>query len=444
MQQLEPDVEQQPAGEGMVGGATTRTIRSAEQVLEDRSSRRGLGRIIPFLGPAFIASIAYMDPGNFATNISAGAKYGYLLVWVIVASNLMAMLIQALSAKLGIATGMNLPELCREHFPKPVVYVLWVLAELVAICTDLAEFLGAALGFYLLFNIPLLPAGILTGIATFAILALENHGFRPLEAVITAMVAIIALCYVLELFLSRPDALQLGKSFLPPRFEGTDSVYLAVGILGATVMPHVIYLHSALTQQRITKTNDKIGQKLFRFEVIDILIAMPIAGFINAAMLLMAAATFHANGFVNIDAIEDAHKTLEPLLGSAAPIIFAVSLLFAGLSSSTVGTMSGQIIMQGFIHRRIPLLVRRLITMLPSLIIIAIGLDPTRILILSQVILSFGIPFALVPLVIFSRRGDIMGALVNRRLTTIAITIIAALIIVLNIFLLQQIIANGI
>ncbi len=443
MVQPEPEVKHQLAGTGMVGGATSRTIRTAEQVLQERSSRRGFGRILPFLGPAFIASIAYMDPGNFATNISAGATYGYLLVWVIVASNLMAMLIQALSAKLGIATGLNLPELCREHFPQPVVYVLWVLAELVAICTDLAEFLGAALGFYLLFNIPLLPAGILTGIATFAILGLENYGFRPLEAVITAMVAVIALCYVLELFLSRPDFGQLGQSFLPPRFEGTNSVYLAVGILGATVMPHVIYLHSALTQQRIPKTNDAIGQKLFRFEIIDILIAMPIAGFINAAMLLMAAATFHANGFTNIDAIEDAHKTLEPLLGAAAPMIFAISLLFAGLSSSTVGTMSGQIIMQGFIHRRIPLWVRRAVTMLPSLVIIAIGLDPTRILILSQVILSFGIPFALVPLVIFTRRGDIMGALVNRRLTTIAITLIAALIIALNIFLLQQTFANG-
>jgi manganese transport protein len=423
--------------------SSTQTAASGTQILEGKSTRRGLGRILPFLGPAFIACIAYMDPGNFATNISAGAQFGYLLVWVIVVSNLMAMLIQSLSAKLGIATGFSLPEVCRAHFSPPVVIGLWVCAELVAIATDLAEFLGAALGFNLLFHIPLLPAGLITAVATFLILGLERYGFRPMEAVITAMVGIIALCYALETFLGKPDFGQVGRGFLPPKFDGTESVLLAVGILGATVMPHVIYLHSALTQHRITPKTANEARRLFRFEVIDVGIAMGIAGFINVAMLLMAAATFHAHGLTHIDAIVDAHKTLEPILGKSAGIIFAISLVFSGLSSSAVGTMSGQIIMQGFLHRHIPLWVRRIVTMLPSLIVIAIGVDATRTLIISQVVLSFGIPFALVPLVIFTRRRDIMGALVNHPVTTVAISIVAGVIIALNLFLLQQTFFGG-
>jgi manganese transport protein len=423
--------------------SSTQTAASGTQILEGKSTRRGLGRILPFLGPAFIACIAYMDPGNFATNISAGAQFGYLLVWVIVVSNLMAMLIQSLSAKLGIATGFSLPEVCRAHFSPPVVIGLWVCAELVAIATDLAEFLGAALGFNLLFHIPLLPAGLITAVATFLILGLERYGFRPMEAVITAMVGIIALCYALETFLGKPDFGQVGRGFLPPKFDGTESVLLAVGILGATVMPHVIYLHSALTQHRITPKTANEARRLFRFEVIDVGIAMGIAGFINVAMLLMAAATFHAHGLTHIDAIVDAHKTLEPILGKSAGVIFAISLVFSGLSSSAVGTMSGQIIMQGFLHRHIPLWVRRIVTMLPSLIVIAIGVDATRTLIISQVVLSFGIPFALVPLVIFTRRRDIMGALVNHPVTTVAISIVAGVIIALNLFLLQQTFFGG-
>jgi manganese transport protein len=417
---------------------STQTAASGTMVLEGRSGKRGLARILPFLGPAFIACIAYMDPGNFATNISAGAQFGYLLVWVIVAANLMAMLIQSLSAKLGIATGLSLPEICRAHFAPPVVWGLWAFAELVAIATDLAEFLGAALGFNLLFHIPLLPAGLITAIATFLILGLERYGFRPLEAVITAMVGIIALCYVLETVLGKPDFGQAGRSFLPPKFDGTESVLLAVGILGATVMPHVIYLHSALTQHRITPKTADEARRLFRFEVFDVGLAMGIAGFVNVAMLLMAAATFNAHGFTQIDAIVDAHKTLEPILGSSAGVIFAISLVFSGLSSSAVGTMSGQIIMQGFLHRHIPIWVRRLVTMAPSLFVIAIGLDATRTLIISQVVLSFGIPFALVPLVLFTRRRDIMGGLVNRPATTTLIALVAGIIIALNIFLLQQ------
>jgi len=422
----------------IAGSGTSGTAAHATQVLKGRSQRRGLGKLLPFLGPAFIACIAYMDPGNFATNISAGAKYGYLLVWVIVAANLMAMLIQTLSAKLGIATGHSLPELCRERFPLPVVYGLWVQAELVAIATDLAEFLGAALGFYLLFHIPLPVAGILTAIATFIILGLERYGFRPLEAVITALVGVIAGCYVLETIFARPDWAQAGQSFLPPQFEGTDSVVLAVGILGATVMPHVIYLHSALTQNRIRPTNDTEAKRLFRFEVVDVIVAMGLAGFVNVAMLMMAASALSGGRLGDGDVIQEAYRTLEPLLGSSASVVFAVSLLASGLSSSAVGTLSGQIIMQGFLKQHIPIWVRRGVTIAPSLVVIFLGLDATNVLVLSQVVLSFGIPFALVPLVMFTRRRDIMGALVNRSLTTVAVSVVALIIIGLNFFLLYQ------
>lgn len=409
----------------------------ATDMLEGDRQVSWLRRVLPFLGPAFIASVAYVDPGNFATNIQAGAQYGYMLVWVIVASNLMAILIQTLSAKLGIATGRNLAEICRERFPRPVVFGMWGIAELVAIATDLAEFIGAALGFNLLFGIPLFPAAILTAITTFLILGLQRYGARPLEAVITAMLAVIAICYLIETVLERPDWLKVGGAIVRPRFDGTESVLLAVGILGATVMPHVIFLHSALTQDRVRVKEPRLQRKLFRFELVDVVLAMSIAGAVNAAMLIMAATTFYYAGLSEVASIEDAYRTLEPLLGSAASVVFGVSLLAAGLSSSTVGTMAGQVIMQGFLHWSIPLWVRRTVTILPSLVVIGIGLDPTRTLVVSQVILSFGIPFALVPLVMFTRDRDIMGeTLVNRRITTIAATAVAALIIGLNLFLL--------
>jgi manganese transport protein len=416
----------------------TRTVRDAADVLAGRSRKGLLARLLPFLGPAFIASVAYMDPGNFATNIQGGAQYGYMLLWVIVASNLMAMLIQTLSAKLGIATGMNLPELCREHFPQPLVWVMWALAEVVAMATDLAEFLGAAVGFQLLFGIPLLWGGLLTAVATFVILGLERRGFRPLEATISALVGIIAVCYIIETILDRPNLSSVAYHAVVPQFQGTESVLLATGILGATVMPHVIYLHSALTQGRIVARVPEQLQRLFRFQLIDVLIAMGLAGFINAAMLVMAAATFHQAGLSSIGTLEEAHRTLTPLLGSASSWVFAISLLVSGLSSSAVGTMAGQVIMQGFIHRQVPVWVRRAVTMLPSLLVIAIGLDPTRTLVISQVVLSFGIPFALIPLVIFTSRKDVMGVLVNRRATTIAATVVAGLIVALNLFLLYQ------
>lgn len=420
---------------------TQSTEHHAVEVLEGRSQRGFFGRLLPFLGPAFIASIAYMDPGNFATNIQGGAQFGYLLLWVVVASNLMAMLVQALSAKLGIASGLSLPEAIRQETPRPVTWVLWALAEIVAIATDLAEFLGAAVGLYLLFGIPLFPAALLTAVITFGILALQRFGFRPLEAVITGFVGLIGLCYLVETILGQPDFRLAAAAVLQPRFQGTESVLLAAGILGATVMPHVIYLHSALTQNRIVARAPEMKHRIFRYEMIDILIAMGIAGLVNASMLMMAASTFWERGIAvdaDSDIIMQAYQTLAPLLGGAASIIFAVSLLASGLSSATVGTMAGQVIMQGFIHRSIPIWLRRLVTMVPALAVIGFGVDTTRALVLSQVVLSFGIPFALVPLVIFTSQRDLMGDLVNRRLTTVVATIVTGLIISLNVFLLYQ------
>ncbi len=414
----------------------TRTLHSANQVLTGK--RRGLRALLPFIGPAFIASVAYVDPGNFATNISGGAQYGYMLIWVIVASNLMAMLIQTLSAKLGIATGKNLAETCREEFPRPVVWGMWVLSEVVAMATDLAEFLGAALGFNLLFGMPLLVAGFLTAIVTFLILALQSYGFRPLEAVIGALVGVIAGCYLIELVIGKPDWGQIAIHSVTPQFADTNSVLLAVGILGATVMPHVIFLHSSLTQDRVRPANEGQAKRLLRFEIIDVVIAMGMAGLINAAMLIMAASTFFSTGHSDIGTIEDAHKTLIPLLGDASSTVFAISLLASGLSSSAVGTMAGQVIMQGFLKRTIPLWLRRTVTMLPALAVIAIGFEPTITLVISQVVLSFGIPFALIPLAIFTSKRKLMGNLVNHKGTIIVISIVAALIVALNIFLVYQ------
>jgi manganese transport protein len=419
------------------------TIQAATEILAGESQKGTLARLLPFFGPAFIASVAYIDPGNFATNIQGGAQFGYMLLWVIIASNLIAMVLQALSAKLGIATGMNLAEHCRTHFSRPVVWGMWVLMEGVAMATDLAEFLGAALGFNLLFGIPMWIAGILTAIATFLILGLERRGFRPLEAVITALVGTVAVSYVIETILDRPNWGQVFYHAAVPQFSGTESILLATGILGATVMPHAIFLHSALMQGRIVVKEPAQLRRLFRFEIIDVLVAMGLASLINAAMLIMAAATFFQRGLNQIGTIQEAHKTLQPLLGSASSAVFAISLLAAGLSSASVGTMAGQVMMQGFIHRHIPPWVRRLVTMAPSLIVIMIGLDPTRTLVISQVVLSFGLPFAVIPLVMFTRRRDLMGVLVNRRLTTVLASLIAGLIIVLNLYLLYQIFAGG-
>jgi manganese transport protein len=404
----------------------------------DEALHRTRFRILPFLGPAFIACVAYIDPGNFATNIAGGSRFGYRLVWVIVAANLMAMLIQTLSAKLGIATGRNLPELCRERFSHRTTMFLWAQAELIAMATDLAEFLGAAIGFQLLFGWALFPSAVVSGIAAFLILGLQRFGFRAFEAVIAVLVGVIGACYVIELTFAHADYGQVFKHAVYPQFGSSEALLLAVGIIGATVMPHVIYLHSALTQDRLVPETDEDAQTLLRFTRVDVVIAMTIAGVINVSMLVMAASTFYRTGLFHVASLDTAHKTLEPILGPASGAIFALALIASGLSSSAVGTLSGQVVMQGFIHRQIPVTVRRLVTMVPAFVVIAIGVDPSRTLVLSQVVLSFGIPFALIPLVIFTARSDIMGPLVNRRVTTVAATAVTALIVTLNIFLLLQ------
>ena len=414
------------------------TEKSARAVLSGHGKRNRLANILPFLGPAFVASIAYVDPGNFATNIQGGAQFGYELLWVILGSNLMAMLLQALSAKLGIATGMNLAEHCRERFPRPVVWTMWVLMELVAMATDLAEFLGASVALNLLFGFPLWLAGLLTAVITFLILGLERYGFRALEAVITGFLVIIAISYLIELFLGRPDWTAIAFNTFVPHFTNKESVLLATGILGATVMPHAIFLHSALTQGRVVVKKPDQQRRLFRFEIVDVGIAMLIASSVNAAMLITAAAVFFKSG-THVGSLEEAYKTLQPLLGSAAGTVFGIALLASGLSSSSVGTMAGQVIMQGFLHFHIPPWIRRIVTILPSMIVIFLGFDPTRTLVISQVVLSFGLPFAIIPLVMFTSRREVMGSLVNQRLTTVLASLCAGLIISLNFFLLYQI-----
>jgi manganese transport protein len=402
----------------------------------DEAIHRTRFRILPFLGPAFIACVAYIDPGNFATNIAGGSRFGYTLVWVIVAANLMAMLIQTLSAKLGIATGRNLPEVCRDHFSRRTTFWLWIQAEAIAMATDLAEFLGAAIGFNLLFGWGLFPSALLAGVCAFLILGLQRFGFRPLEAAIAVLVGVIGLCYLAELTFAHPAWDQVFKHAVEPQFGSGEALLLSVGILGATVMPHVIYLHSALTQDRLVPETDEDAQTLLRYTRIDVIIAMTIAGLINVAMLVMAAATFYNSGLLHVDSLEGAHRTLEPILGSASSVLFALALTASGLSSSAVGTLSGQVVMQGFVNMQIPVFVRRLVTMIPAFVVIAIGVDASRTLVISQVVLSFGIPFALIPLVMFTARRDVMGPLVNRRITTVAACVIAAIIVSLNAFLL--------
>lgn len=422
---------------------TDQTVQAAKAVLSGKSKKSKLANLLPFLGPAFIASVAYVDPGNFATNIEGGAQFGLTLLWVIFASNLMAILIQSLSAKLGIATGRNLAEQCHDHFPKWFVYFLWVLMELVAIFTDLAEFLGAALGFNLLLGIPMWVAGILTGITTFLVLGLERKGVRPLEAVISAMVGMVAISYVVEMIIVKPIWGEVAYHAVVPMFNGSQSVVLAAGILGATVMPHAIFLHSALTQGRVVVKKPALLKKLFKYELVDVFIAMGVASLVNAAMLIMSATTFHNQGILNVGTIEVAYKTLEPLMGKAASWVFGLSLLLSGLSSASVGTMAGQVIMQGFLTWEIPVWVRRLVTMLPSMIVIFVGFDPSKTLVLSQVLLSFGLPFAIIPLVIFTSNKKIMGVLVNRKITTILAWAVAAVVVVLNIYLIVATITGG-
>ena len=407
---------------------------AAEDVLNGKV--HGYKSVLPFLGPAFIAAVAYIDPGNFATNITAGSEYGYLLLWVIAFSNLMAVLIQSLSAKLGIATGKNLPEVARENFSKKTSILLWIQAELVIMATDLAEFIGAALGMYLLFNIPMLPAALITAVCSFAILELQRRGVRPFEAGISGMVMMVVLAFAFQTFLAHPDASAIAAGFIP-KFDDVNSILLATGILGATVMPHAIYLHSSLTQHRIVGKNDEEKRKIFKFEFIDIIIAMIIAGAINMSMLIIAAAVFHSKG-MNVEDLDVAFQSLHDMVSPTAAILFGLGLLIAGLASSSVGTLSGDVVMQGFIKKRIPIYLRRAITMIPPLLIIAFGANATKALVWSQVILSFGIAFALIPLIMFTSNKKIMGGLVNHKLTTILGWIVAAIVVALNIYLLYQ------
>lgn len=412
-------------------------LRAAERSLS--GERRGLGRLTPFLGPAFIAAVAYVDPGNFATNMAGGAQFGYLLLWVVLVANLMAMLIQSMSAKLGIATGMNLPEVCRDRFSRPVTFLLWIQAELIAMATDVAEFVGAAIGINLITGLPLFPAALLTGVASFLILALQSRGFRRLEVVIAAFVGVIVIAFGFQVFLAKPSPSGIAHGLFVPGFDGSGSVLLAVGILGATCMPHVIYLHSALTQRRVVGATEEARRKIFRFELVDVVIALSIAGLINMSMLITAAAVFHSRGLYDIgDDLAAVSDGLGVYVGSTAAIMFGVALLASGLSSSSVGTMAGQVVMQGFIRRQIPLTLRRTITMAPALLIIAIGVNPSKALVLSQVVLSFGIPFALIPLLLFCRNRTLMGSLVNRRTTTVAAVVVSIVIVALNMFLLEQ------
>jgi manganese transport protein len=413
-----------------------RVVAAAQEALS--GERRGVRAVLPFLGPAFIASIAYIDPGNFATNIAGGAQFGYSLLWVVLAANVMATVIQALSAKLGIATGRSLPEICRERFPRPVVLGLWIQAEAVAMATDLAEFVGAALGLQLVFGLSLGVSALLTAMAAFGILALQVRGFRWLEAAITGLVVVVVAAFALETLKSSPSVAGVTRGMFVPRFSGGASALLAASIVGATVMPHVIYLHSALTGSRIVGAHPVARRKIFRFEVIDVGLAMGIAGAINLAMLATAAAVFNARGLTGAGGdLGQVASGLNHYLGAHTGTVFGVALLASGIASSSVGTLSGQLVMEGFLRRRIPVFARRAVTMLPAVVLITVGFNPTRALVLSQVFLSFGIAFALVPLVLFTRDRRIMGLLVNHRLTTWAAYLISGVIIALNVYLLS-------
>lgn len=391
---------------------------------------------MPFLGPAFIASVAYVDPGNFATNMAGGAQFGYALGWVVLGANLMAMLVQALSAKLGIATGLSLPEVCRERLPRPLVVFLWLQAEAVAMATDLAEFTGAALGLHLVFGLSIWLSALLAALATFAVLALEVGGFRRIEAAIAALVGVVVVAFGLELLMSRPPAAAVAAGVFTPRLPG-GAALLAVSIVGATVMPHVIYLHSALVRGRVPGDGDAARKRIFRFEIVDVLCAMGLAGLINLAMLATAAAVFFTRGDASAGTdLGQVVTGLNDFVGAHAGTVFGVALLVSGIASSCVGTMSGQIVMDGFLRRRIPVFLRRAVTMIPALVVLALGFNPTRALVLSQVFLSFGIPFALIPLVAFTAQRRVMGALANRFTTSAAAIAVTAVIVSLNVYLL--------
>jgi manganese transport protein len=425
------------SGAGVITGVPSAGVALGASQLERLLARGRLRATLAMLGPAFVAAIAYVDPGNFATNIAGGARFGYLLLWVVLAANLMAMLIQYLSAKVGIATDRTFPELFRERYPRSASRVMWLQAEIMAMSTDVAEFVGAALGLNLLFGVPLLWAGVMTGFIAFAILELQTHGVRRFELAITALLGVIFLGFLYETLRIGPSV-HGSLSGLVPHLGGGASLYVAVGIIGATVMPHAIYLHSALTKNRMPLRDDRERAHVLRFERLDIVIALTCAGLVNMAMLAVAAKLFHATGHSGIDTIQTAYHGFGNQVGGVAALAFAVALLASGASSSSVGTYAGQVVMGGFLRVNVSMALRRLVTMIPALVVLAIGVNPTDALVLSQVVLSFGIPFALIPLVLLTMRSDVMGAHVNRRLTTVAGASLAALITAMNLFLIYR------
>ena len=419
------------------GSMSDRTVEAARALLA--GERRGVRGYVAFAGPAVVASIAYMDPGNFATNIQAGAKYGYDLLWVVLLANLIAMLFQALSAKLGIVTGKNLAEVCREKFSQPVAIAMWIVSEIAAMATDLAEFLGGAIGLSLLFGLPLLVGMLVTAAIVYAILMFDRFGFRPIEAAISGLVGVIAVCYLVEIFIAPVDWRAAALHTVLPRLPDGEALLLAVGIIGATVMPHAVYLHSGLTQDRIPARNAAETRTVLRISNTEVVAALAIAGLVNMAMVMMASSAFHA-GHSEVAEIETAYHTLTPLLGGAAAAVFLVSLLASGVSSSTVGTMAGQMIMQGFVGFRIPVWVRRLVTMIPAFVVVGMGVNATRALVLSQVMLSIALPLPMIALLMFTRRKDVMGEFVNGAVTHAAAMVGAAAVLALNGFLIWQVV----
>ncbi|TDE36242.1 Nramp family divalent metal transporter [Antarcticimicrobium sediminis] len=416
-------------------GSTGRTRRGMAEVLAGR--RRGPRAALLFAGPAIIASVAYIDPGNYATNIQAGAGYGYTLLWVVLLANLIAMLFQSLSARLGIVTGRNLAELCRDHFPRPVVWIMWAVSEVAAMATDLAEFLGGAIGLALLFNMPLMAGMGVTAVVTYGILMFEARGFRPMELIIGTFVAIISLCYLIEIFIAPVAWGEAGMGMITPSLPDLAALTISVGIIGATVMPHAIYLHSGLTQNRVRMNNDVERRTVLKFSNLEVVLALAAAGLVNMAMVMMAAGAFHS-GHSEVAEIETAYHTLTPLLGSAAAAVFLVSLIASGVSSSVVGTMAGQMIMQGFVHIRLPIWFRRAVTMVPAFAVVALGVNATQALVVSQVILSIALPVPMVALIIFVSRKDIMGGFRIGWLTRGAAGLGAGVVLTLNAVLLLQ------
>jgi manganese transport protein len=420
---------------GRSGSLTDRTVAAAQKVLAGQ--RGGLRAYLAFAGPAVIASIAYMDPGNFATNIQAGAKYGYTLLWVVLIANLIAMVFQALSAKLGIVTGRNLAEMCRQHFPRPVVLSMWVASEIAAMATELAEFLGGAIGLSLLFHMPLLAGMGVTAIVTYGILMFEGSGFRPIELIIGSMVGLIALCYLVQMFIAPVDWAAAAMHTFTPRIPDAEALLLSVGIVGATVMPHAVYLHSGLTQARMPTRDDAERRQVLRFSNREVVIALAVAGLVNMAMVMMASSAFHA-GHRDVAQIETAYHTLTPLLGAGAASVFLLSLIASGVSSSTVGTMAGQMIMQGFVGFKVPIWLRRLVTMAPAFVVVALGVNATNALVISQVVLSIALPLPMISLVIFTGKKDIMGAFANRRLTQVVAIAGTVIVLTLNLLLILE------